>query len=41
MLSRETVYRYGKHKEFKKYDKKIVEQLPEIWSVAQRMGGEK
>lgn len=31
---------YGKHKEFKKYDKEIVEKLPEIWAVAQRMNGE-
>lgn len=31
---------YGKTKEFKKYDKKIVESLPEIWAVAQRMNGE-
>lgn len=30
---------YGKSKEFKKYDKEIVERLPEIWAVAQRMNG--
>lgn len=31
---------YGKSKEFKKYDKEIVERVPEIWAVAQRMNGE-
>ncbi len=31
---------YGKSKEFKKYDIEIVEKIPEIWEVAQRMNGE-
>lgn len=31
---------YGKSKEFKKYDKEIVEKVPEIWAVAQQMKGE-
>ena len=30
---------YGKSKEFKKYDIEIVEKIPEIWAVAQRMNG--
>ena len=30
---------YGQSKEFKKYDKLIVEKLPEIWAVAQQMNG--
>lgn len=38
----ESIYNttYGKTKEFKKYDRKIVENLPEIWEVAQSLNGE-
>ena len=38
----ESIYNttYGKSKKFKKYDKKIVEKIPEIWAVAQQMNGE-
>jgi len=31
---------YGKHKEFKKYDRGIVEKLPGIWAAAQQMNEE-
>ena len=30
---------YGKKKEFKKYDREIVEKVPEIWAVAQKLNG--